>query len=179
MEVTINGCRVRLVMGDITDIDTDAIVNAANSQLVLGAGVAGAIRLRGGPSIQQECNAIGGCNVGDAVITTGGKLPARYVIHAVGPHGSDPAADSLLESAALSSLKIAEENNLRSVAFPSISTGVFGYPVDDCARVMLSAVIDYLTTENKQLQLVIFCLYGPRAYEIFKTTLGKLLEAGG
>jgi O-acetyl-ADP-ribose deacetylase (regulator of RNase III) len=128
MERHIQGKILRLVEGDITDLAVDAIVNAANRHLQLGSGVAGAIRTRGGPSIQQECDQIGGCPVGGAVITGGGSLPARHVIHAVGPFGSDSDADRFLASATLTSLTVAEDTWLASLAFPAISTGVFGYP---------------------------------------------------
>src|SRR5437868_887631 len=127
MEVMINGRTLALVEGDITEQDTDAIVNAANQHLQLGAGVAGAIRSKGGPSIQRECDEIGHCPVGGAVITGGGNLKARHVIHAVGPHGGDADADEMLASATKSSLQVAEQNQLRSIAFPAISTGVFGF----------------------------------------------------
>src|SRR5688572_6289161 len=125
MQVT-NARIIELVEGDITEQETDAIVNAANQHLQLGSGVAGAIRRKGGPSIQRECDDIGHCPVGDAVITTGGDLPARYVIHAVGPHGGDRDADEMLASATRNSLRVAEQSDLHSIAFPAISTGVFG-----------------------------------------------------
>jgi O-acetyl-ADP-ribose deacetylase (regulator of RNase III) len=173
MEVTINGRTLKLVEGDISELDTDAIVNAANQYLQLGSGVAGAIRQKGGPSIQRECDQIGHCRVGGAVITGGGNLKARHVIHAVGPLGSDPKADELLADATLSGLDVATANNLRSIAFPAISTGVFGYPIDKCAKVMLSTAIDYLREQETSLDLVVFCLYGVQAFDVFEQELTR------
>ncbi len=171
MEIKIKGRRLRLVEGDITEQDTDAIVNAANSYLQLGSGVAGAIRLKGGPSIQDECDQIGHCPVGGAVITGGGDLKARYVIHAVGPLGGAPDADEKLVSATRASLAVADENRLKSVAFPAISTGVFGYPIDRCAEIMLAEAIDHLSQPATGLELIVFCLYGQAAFKIFKSEL--------
>src|SRR5512139_197799 len=128
MEVKIAGRTLELVEGDITELDTDAIVNAANARLVLGGGVAGAIRRKGGPAIQAECDRIGGTFVGGAVLTTGGKLKAKYVIHAVGPQMGEGDEDKKLRNAALNSLKLADEHHLRSLAFPAISAGIFGFP---------------------------------------------------
>ena len=179
MEVTINDRTLRLVEGDITEQDTDAIVNAANQHLQLGAGVAGAIRRKGGPAIQEECNRIGYCPVGSAVITGGGNLKARYVIHAVGPLGSDPDADRLLASATRASLALADEHHLSSIAFPAISTGVFGYPMDRCATVMLPTAIEYLRDAAASLELVVFCLYGQAAYKVFEAELQRQISAWG
>ncbi len=173
MDVTINKRTLRLVEGDITDLETDAIVNAANSFLELGAGVAGAIRRKGGPSIQRECDAIGSCPVGKAVITGAGRLKARHVIHAVGPFGTDPDADEKLASATRSSLMVADENGLKSIAFPAISTGIFGYPMGRCARIMLAEVMDYLRTAETNLELVVFCLYGQAAFDVFHAELQR------
>lgn len=172
MEIQIQGRRIRLVQGDITDQDTDAIVNAANQHLQLGSGVAGAIRSKGGPSIQRECDNLGGCPVGSAVITRGGNLKARHVIHAVGPMGHDPNADTLLINATRRSLQVADENRLRSIAFPAISTGVFGYPIERCARFMLETARTYLAGETG-LQEVIFCLWSDDAYNVFSTELQR------
>jgi O-acetyl-ADP-ribose deacetylase (regulator of RNase III) len=171
-EVMINGRTLRLVESDITDLDTDAIVNAANSYLQLGSGVAGAIRRKGGPTIQHECDQIGRCPVGGAVITGGGNLTARHVIHAVGPLGSDPNADDLLRSATRASLQIAEQNGLRSIAFPAISTGVFDFPIDRCAQIMLSSAIQHLSGKTG-LELVVLCLYGQQAYDTFAAELRR------
>ena len=148
MERVINQSIIELVQGDITEMETDAIVNAANAQLVMGGGVAGAIRKKGGPAIQEECNRIGGTHVGDAVITTGGNLRAKHVIHAVGPRMGEGDEDRKLKDATLNSLKIADQNHLVSISFPAISTGIFGYPLKRCARIMLSTSIEYLNGET-------------------------------
>ncbi|MDZ7265147.1 MAG: macro domain-containing protein, partial [candidate division KSB1 bacterium] len=140
----INQSVIELIQGDITEMATDAIVNAANAQLILGGGVAGAIRRKGGPKIQEECNQIGGTVVGGAVITTGGNLKAKHVIHAVGPMMGEGDEDNKLRQATLNSLKLADQHQLKSIAFPAISTGIFGYPLDRCARIMLSETINYL-----------------------------------
>lgn len=171
MEVMINRRRLKLVEGDITELETDAIVNAANQYLQLGSGVAGAIRRKGGPAIQRECDQIGHCQVGGAAITGGGNLKAPYVIHAVGPLGSDPNADELLADATRSSLNVATTNNLTSIAFPAISTGVFGYPIGRCANIMLSTAIGYLEQKETSLNLVVFCLYGAQAFNTFEQEL--------
>jgi O-acetyl-ADP-ribose deacetylase (regulator of RNase III) len=173
MEITVNGRTLRLAEGDITEQAVDAVVNAANQHLQLGSGVAGAIRRKGGPTIQQECNRIGGCPVGGAVITGGGRLKARFVIHAVGPLGSDPQADDLLASATHASLRAAAENGLSSIAFPAISTGVFGFPIERCATIMLSTTIDYLAEAKEGPELAVFCLFGQAAYEVFAAELER------
>ncbi len=173
-EIQVNGRVLRLVEGDITLLDVDAIVNAANQHLQLGAGVAGSIRSRGGPAIQRECDAIGFCPVGDAAITGGGNLKARHVIHAVGPFGSDPRADEMLVSATKASLRVAGEHGLASVAFPAISTGVFGFPMGRCAELMLTTARDVLTNAPSSVKLVVFCLYGQAAYDLFASELARL-----
>ncbi len=172
MERAINQSVLELVQGDITEMETDAIVNAANAQLVMGGGVAGAIRTKGGPAIQEECNRIGGTHVGGAVITTGGNLKAKHVIHAVGPRMGEGDEDRKLKDATLNSLKIADQHHLESISFPAISTGIFGYPLDRCARIMLSTVIDYLKGETG-LRRVAFCLYGEESFSAFAEQLGK------
>jgi O-acetyl-ADP-ribose deacetylase (regulator of RNase III) len=174
MKIAIEGKTLELCEGDITELDTDAIVNAANSRLILGGGVAGAIARKGGPAIQEECNRIGGTPVGTAAITTGGRLRARHVIHAVGPRMGEGDEDRKLESATRSSLNVAEANGLRSIAFPAISTGIFGYPIDRCARIMLSVALERLRSATP-LNRIAFCLYGNDAYQVFETTLRSLL----
>ena len=172
MKVSIATAVLELLDGDITELDTDAIVNAANAQLVLGGGVAGAIRKKGGPQIQAECDKIGGTFVGGAVITTGGRLKARHVIHAVGPRMGEGDEDRKLRDATRNSLKVADENRLKSIAFPAISTGIFGFPIERCAAIMLATTIEYLKGRTG-LQRVVFCLFGRDSYQVFANQLEK------
>jgi len=174
--VKIGKTSLELVQGDITDMDCDAIVNAANRDLILGGGVAGAIRRKGGPTIQEECNEIGSVEIGEAVITTGGKLRARYVIHAVGPKFGEGDEDRKLASATLNSLKMADRHGLRSIAFPAISTGIFGFAVDRCASIMLSTTISYLH-DKTAIEKVVLCLYDPDTLEVFRRKLRDLLQS--
>lgn len=177
MQVQIKGAVVELIEGDITEQDTDAIVNAANSSLLGGGGVDGAIHRAGGPQILAECRRLGGCATGDAKITTGGRLRARYVIHTVGPvywQEGPQRAPRLLYSAYRRSLEVAAEHDLHSVAFPSISTGAYGYPMDGAAPIALQAVIDYLTDHQDQISLVRFVLYGQSAFEVYVRALTRL-----
>jgi O-acetyl-ADP-ribose deacetylase (regulator of RNase III) len=173
MKIKVNNTQLGLVEGDLTEQATDAIVNPANEALILGGGVAGAIRTKGGPSIQKECDAIGGTYVGGTVITTGGKLKAKHVIHAVGPRMGEGDEDRKLRDATLNSLKLADQHKLKSISFPAISTGIFGYPIDRCANIMLQTTIDYLHGKT-QLQKVAFCLWGKEAFEVFEKTLRNL-----
>jgi O-acetyl-ADP-ribose deacetylase (regulator of RNase III) len=175
MKIKINNTILELTQGDITEQTTDAIVNAANAALQMGGGVAGAIRRRGGPAIQEECNRIGGTYVGGAVITTGGKLAAKYVIHAVGPRHGDEHEDAKLKDATLNSLLLADKNRLKSIAFPAISTGVFGFPKERCATIMLSTTIAYLEGPTK-LEKVVYCLYDKKTLEIFEDALQSLTQ---
>jgi O-acetyl-ADP-ribose deacetylase (regulator of RNase III) len=172
----LNNVTIELVQGDITDLETDAIVNAANSRLILGAGVAGAIRRKGGPSIQEECYAIGHCDVGSAVITGGGNLKARYVIHAVGPRMGEGSEAGKLANAVRASLNLAEQNGLHSVAFPAISTGIFGYPLEGCAEVMLHVIGDYTFEDLCNLQRVIVCLYDEYAFAVFASEFRRKFQ---
>jgi len=174
MQKSINKTNIILMEGDITELATDAIVNAANDRLILGGGVAGAIKRKGGPAIQEECNKIGGTFVGGAVITTGGNLKAKHVIHAVGPRMGEGNEDEKLKNATINSLKVADDNGLKSIAFPAISTGIFGYPLDRCAHIMLMSTIEYLQTEKSGLGEVIFCLFGTEAFDMFQKTLRSL-----
>jgi O-acetyl-ADP-ribose deacetylase len=173
MQLKIKDSEIHLVQGDITELDTEAIVNAANKDLILGAGVAGALRRKGGPQIQIECDLIGGTFIGGAVITTGGKLKARYVIHAVGPRMGEGGEDEKLRNATLNGLKLADEKNLKTVAFPAISTGVFGFPVDRCAAIMLAATRDYLQGITG-LKKVVFCLFDKETLSQFENELKTL-----
>lgn len=172
----VGSTRVQLLQGDIAVLDVDAIVNPANSGLRLGGVVAGAIRARGGPSIQQECDTIGGCPVGGAVSTCAGDLPARRVIHAVGPRACDGLVETKIASATLAALRVAEREGLSSIALPAISTGHFGIPVDMVARSMLSAALEHLG-KGSRLGLVVFCLYDAAALATFERMLGWLVAA--
>jgi O-acetyl-ADP-ribose deacetylase (regulator of RNase III) len=173
-EYQISGIRINLVMGDITDLEVDAIVNAANTELILGSGVAGAIREKGGSVIQEECNKLGGTYVGGAVITTGGNLKAQYVIHAVGPRMGEGEEETKLRNATMNSLLLAEEYNLKSIAFPAISTGVFGFPINKCAEIMLTIAIEFIKRPTN-LENVIFCLWGENNFKVFSETLERIL----
>jgi O-acetyl-ADP-ribose deacetylase (regulator of RNase III) len=176
MEHMINSSTLVLTTGDITRETTDAIVNAANSRLAGGGGVDGAIHRAGGPTIKHECRKIGGCPTGKAVITTAGNLKAQYVIHTVGPRYDKGTGNeaTLLKSAYLESLKLASKNNLKSIAFPAISTGAYGYPIHTAAKIALQTVIDYLT-EHQDIQLVKFVLFDQSSYKIFSEELTKLV----
>jgi O-acetyl-ADP-ribose deacetylase (regulator of RNase III) len=163
IERRVHGAALRLLRGDITTQAVDAVVNAANSALVGGGGVDGAIRRAGGPQIEEACARIraeqGGCPTGSAVITVAGRLPARYVIHAVGPvwRGGGQGEAGLLASAYRASLELAAQHGLRTVAFPSISTGAYGYPVEQAARVALRAVADALASlPIEEVRFVLF-----------------------
>jgi O-acetyl-ADP-ribose deacetylase (regulator of RNase III) len=173
MERKVGRAVIEVNQCDITEMETDAIVNAANAQLILGAGVAGAIKAKGGPKIQEECDAIGGTFVGGAVITTGGNLKAKHVVHAVGPRMGEGNEDEKLKNATLNSLKVADENNLTSITFPAISTGIFGFPKERCAELMLQTAIDYLKGDTG-LKRVVFCLHGASSFDIFSDTLKRL-----
>ena len=169
---------IELVKGDITELEVDAIVNAANSRLKMGGGVAGAILRKGGWSIQEECDRIGYCPVGGAVITGAGKLKAKYVIHAVGPRMGEGDEDNKLRNATLNSLKLAEEHGVKSIAFPAISTGIFGFPKDRCARIMLRTTVEYLR-KGSGIEKVIFCLYDDETYKIFSEELERIKAEQG
>jgi len=173
MEARIGDRIIQLVQGDLTELAVDAIVNAANAQLVLGAGVAGAIRTKGGPSIREECDAIGGTTVGQAVITGAGNLKARHVIHAVGPRMGEGNEDEKLRLATWNSLLRATENGLTSIAFPAISTGIFGFPKDRCAAIMLRAARQFLEQQSTSVAKVIFCLWSAEDLKIFEETLSQ------
>jgi O-acetyl-ADP-ribose deacetylase (regulator of RNase III) len=164
--------RLRIVEGDITLLDVEAIVNAANDRLKLGGGVAGAIRARGGPSIQEECDRLAPIDVGEAAITGGGTLKAKYVIHAVGPVNGEGDEEDKLARATLASLRIAADRRIQSLAFPAISTGIYGFPLAECSRIMLRVALDFLAL-NSFPREVVFCLYGSEAYAIFRRRLAS------
>ena len=177
--VRIGTATLELVEGDITRQDIGAIVNAANTSLLGGGGVDGAIHRAGGPEILEECRKIGGCPTGEARISGGGRLAARWVIHTVGPvyrDGKHGEAE-LLTSAYRNSLRLAGERGIRTVAFPSISTGAYGYPIVDAARIALTAVVTFLKT-HPEIVLVRFVLFGPAALRTYEAALGELSPAG-
>jgi O-acetyl-ADP-ribose deacetylase (regulator of RNase III) len=183
MEFKVGNAFVQLVKGDITDQETDAIVNAANSTLLGGGGVDGAIHSKGGPKILEECKRLrakewpDGLPTGNAVITTGGNLKAKHVIHTVGPiwRGGFYDEPKLLRTAYRNSLKLAVANGLKTVAFPSISTGAYGYPTEDAAGVALAAVKDFLEKEDK-LEKVTFVLFSDRDLGIYVTAAQALFK---
>ena len=177
MQVQINQTRLELVQGDITHQDTDAIVNAANNSLLGGGGVDGAIHRAAGPELLAECRMLGGCETGNAKITRGYRLKARHVIHTVGPvYRGSPRDAELLASCYRRSLEIASAQHLKSVAFPSISTGAYGYPVNEAAPVALQAAIDYLKSHT-EIELVRFVLFDRRTLEAYRQALDQLLSA--
>ena len=180
-EVIINQARLRIIQGDITKQDTYAIVNAANSSLMGGGGVDGAIHRAGGPAILEECKQIvarqGRLPTGKAVMTTGGNLKAKYVIHTVGPvwHGGDRGEPELLASAYRESLKLAMENQLNSISFPAISTGVYGYPVEKASRVAIGTVVATLRQKVTSVREVVFVLFDSRAFSVYSSALKEVL----
>lgn len=175
MEKQLGQRTLKLLRGDITTLSCDAIVNAANSGLQLGAGVAGAIRVKGGARIQQECDAIGHCPVGSAVITGAGNLPCRYVIHAVGPRMGEGDEDAKLYGAASEALQRASEKGLHTIALPAIATGIFGFPLERAAELLLRAAIDHLQGTTS-LDEVIFCLFSAADYAVFARQLNRQLH---
>jgi O-acetyl-ADP-ribose deacetylase (regulator of RNase III) len=176
MEVLIGTTTFFLEEGDLTLQETSAIVNAANSRLAGGGGVDGAIHRAGGPAIMEECRQIGGCPTGEAVITRGGNLKAKYVIHTVGPiyRGGARGEEKLLASAYRECLKLAQKKGIRSVAFPSLSTGAYGYPLEEAARIAIGTVLDFIKTRTG-FDRVGFVLFGSRAYEAYEEVLRRLL----
>ncbi|KXK33296.1 MAG: hypothetical protein UZ01_00103 [Candidatus Brocadia sinica] len=177
MKIDINKSVLELVEGDITRQNTDAIVNAANTSLLGGGGVDGAIHSAGGPKILEECRKLGGCPTGEARITTGGNLKARYVIHTVGPvyHDGKQHEAELLANAYKNSLILASHHKLRSVAFPSLSTGAYGYPMNEAAIIALKTVVDYVKI-HPEIHLVRFVLFGSKAYQTYEKALQELIK---
>ncbi len=169
----VNHATLELIEADITTLDVDAIVNAANNSLLGGGGVDGAIHRAAGPQLLAECRTLGGCPTGEAKITKGYRLKARHVIHTVGPIYSGTARDAELLSAAVrNSLRLADEHHLASIAFPAISTGVYGYPLAEAAHVILSTIHAYLNGDTR-LERVIVCLYDRRALDVFQSSLAQ------
>jgi O-acetyl-ADP-ribose deacetylase (regulator of RNase III) len=177
MQVTINQSTLELVQGDITKQDVDAIVNAANSSLLGGGGVDGAIHRAAGPELLAECRTLGGCETGSAKITRGYKLKARHVIHAVGPIYRDgkQGEPALLASAYRTSLELASQHHCASIAFPAISTGAYGYPMEEAARIAFRTIIAYLE-QHPEIKLVRFVLYDARALTIHERVLEQVLS---
>ena len=172
---TFAGKTLKLIMGDITERDVDAIVNAANSHLQHGGGVAGAIVREGGIVIQQQSDAIGFVPVGNAVITTAGNLPSKFVIHAVGPRMGEGDEDNKLISAVKSSLELASSKGLSSVSMPALSSGIFGFPKDRCAKILVSTARDFLLkNSNSSVQFVEFCIHDELTLGFFKQEFDKL-----
>ena len=170
--LTIDKTQLELIEGDITDLDVDVVVNAANDQLQLGGGVAGAIRQKAGPSIQEECNRIGGTPVGTAVMTGAGHLKAKQVIHAVGPRMGEGDEDKKLAAAVRAALALSDRHGMKSIALPALSTGSFGFPTDRAARIMLTEVHRFLQGGTK-LDRVVLCLYDAETFNAFKRELRR------
>jgi O-acetyl-ADP-ribose deacetylase len=164
--------RARVWQGDITTLDVDAIVNAANSSLLGGGGVDGAIHRAAGPELVHECRLLGGCKTGDAKLTAGHRLKARHIIHTVGPvwRGGEHGEPPLLASCYRRCFELAEAAQLASIAFPSISTGIYGYPIDDAAKIAVGVTMDWLATHERPRE-VVFCTFDARATEAFEREL--------
>lgn len=174
-ELKIDGKTLRLVQGDITERDVDAVVNAANSYLQHGGGVAGAIVKKGGQIIQEESDKIGFVSVGDAAITVAGRLPAKFVIHAVGPRMGEGDEDNKLKGAVVSSLHLASKRGLRSLSMPAISSGIFGFPKDRCAMILIKESVNYIKEHpESSLDLIEFCVYDELTVGYFQKEFEKI-----
>ncbi len=165
--------KIALRQGDLTAADVDAIVNAANNDLMLGGGVAGAIRIKGGPAIQKECDKIGPIALGEAAITGAGRLRARHVIHAASMRLGESTSEANLRAATRNSLRRADENSIRTIAFPAIGTGIAGFPIERCAQVMLEEVRAHLGGPTT-LERIDFVLFDRRSREVFERTLAEM-----
>lgn len=174
VEKKVNGRVLRLLQGDITERDVDVIVNAANSHLKHGGGVAGAIVRKGGMVIQEESDKIGFVPVGNAAATTAGKLPAKYVIHAVGPRMGEGDEDNKLKNAVLSSLRLAVQKGLKSISLPAISSGIFGFPKDRCAKILVGESYKFLKENPGSLEVVEFCIFDDETLGHFKREFEKI-----
>lgn len=180
MEAKIGKGKLILLKGDITEEKTDAVVNAANSSLLGGGGVDGAIHRAGGPKILEECKEIrkrqGGCPTGEAVITSGGNLKAKYVIHTVGPiwRGGNQNEDNLLRNCYINSLKLAQKRNIKKISFPSISTGAYRFPIEKASKIALKTVIDFL--QNNEFEEIRFVLFCKEDYEVYNKILKEILN---
>ena len=166
--------KIVIKQGDITDIEVDAIVNAANTRLLLGSGVAGAIRRKGGDLIQRECDKIGSIPLGKAIVTGAGKLKAKFVIHAAGMHLGRGVCEESLREATKNSLLRADENGVNTIAFPAIGTGIGGFPTNKCAQVMIDIVVEYLKNEKTGIEKVYFVLFDMETYKVFNDNLRKV-----
>ena len=177
MEIKLKKGTLVITQGDITQEDTEAIVNAANNTLLGGGGVDGAIHRAGGSSILQECKKIGGCKTGEAVITTGGNLKVQYVIHTVGPiyRGGQYNEPALLKNAYRNSIELAASKGIKSLSFPSISTGAYGYPVNEAANIALQYVCDFLNIHDTP-ELVRFVLFDKRTYSAYEKAIKEIIE---
>ncbi len=171
------GDKIILLQGDLTEMEVDAIVNAANNDLQLGGGVAGAIRRKGGEIIQRECNVIGSVPVGGAAITSGGNLPARYVIHAASMQLGGTTTARALRSSTAHSLRIAAEKGLRSIAFPAVGSGIAGFPVSECAEIMLREATEHLKKPTS-LEKVYFVLFDAHALAAFEKVRAEMAGRG-
>src|SRR3970040_2404738 len=173
MERTLMDLKDKIIVtqGDITDMEVDAIVNAANTRLLLVIGVAGAIRRKGGDSIQKECDKIGSIPLGEAVVTGAGKLKAKFVIHAAGMHLGGSVSEEPLREATNNSLLRADEKGVKTVALPAIGTGVGGFPLNRCAQVMIDIVVEYLKNEKTGIEKVYFVLFDMETYKVFNDYL--------
>ena len=169
--------KIALLQCDLTEMDVDAIVNAANNDLQLGGGVAGAIRRKGGEAIQRECDAIGSIPIGGAVITTGGNLRARFVIHAASMQLGGTTTARALRNSTAHSLRIAADRGLRSIAFPAVGTGIADFPIPDCARIMLGEVVEHLK-EPTSLEKIYFALFDAQALSEFEKVLAEIAAGG-
>jgi len=171
------GGRLEIIEGDITKLDVDSIVNAANKSLLGGGGVDGAIHRAAGPKLLEETRTLGGCETGEAKITLGYDLPARHVIHTVGPvwHGGKSREDELLANCYRNSLELAVRDGLKSIAFPAISTGVYGFPVERATEIAISEIKKF-TESDSTLEKVVCCCFGRRDYDIYTKTAEEILK---
>ncbi len=168
--------RIKIINGSIVDQDVDAIVNAANKSLLGGGGVDGVVHRAAGPKLLEECRALGGCQTGEAKITAGWDLSARYIIHTVGPVwcGGDQGEADLLASCYSNSLKLAVEKNIRTIAFPAISAGAYSYPIDDAAMIAIEAVANFLQSDE-HIERCLFCMVNEKSFSAFSRALAVLV----
>jgi O-acetyl-ADP-ribose deacetylase (regulator of RNase III) len=172
-DISINNVKIAIIKGDITESNVDAIVNAANSHLQHGGGVAGVISRKGGPVIQKESNAIGYVPVGECAMTSGGALKARYVIHAVGPRMGEGDEENKLRKAINNVLKLATSKGLKSIAIPAISAGIFGFPKDKCAHILIEETVMFVREKKTTFEEIVFCLLDSDIISFFTTEITK------